>query len=279
MLIIVLMLVFWCWCYYFGVDQQGCIVLMLIIFLCWFYCFDDDQQSCIVLLLINWVAICLCYCFDVDQQGCIVLMLAVFVEVIVLMLMIDQQGCCIVVDVVPGRIVGGCWRRRWQLAPFFSETVATSPPPRSHPVYLYKLLKHICPNCKKYLSKLQDYLSKQTPPLLPQSRGHPQWVRISDQKAKRAQKNERGQSEVAPQSACVCETVDWRATSCLRQKYSNHETKTKGYHFLKIRGILQIDVTMWQCDVQPVQIPSNFCGCFLWRGAQVFPKWHLCTHI
>ena len=36
-------------------------------------------------------------------------------------------------DVVPARLVGGCcWTTLAACAPFFSETVATSPPPRSH---------------------------------------------------------------------------------------------------------------------------------------------------
>ena len=51
----------------------------------------------------------------------------------------SPRRCCFPADVVPASEDAG---RRWQLlAPFFSETVATSPPPRSHPVTSRKLGK------------------------------------------------------------------------------------------------------------------------------------------
>ena len=110
--------------------------LLLLFSFCWFFVLADNDYFLLLLLLMLWCWSTALHCFDVD-----ILML---INRVALFWCWSTVVHCFYVDcwstglhcfdVVPARLVGGCcWTTLAACAPFFSETVATSPPPRSHP--------------------------------------------------------------------------------------------------------------------------------------------------
>ena len=109
--------------------------LLLLFSFCWFFVLADNDYFLLLLLLMLWCWSTALHCFDVD-----ILMLinrvALFCcwSTVVHCFYVDCWSTGLhCFDVVPARLVGGCcWTTLAACAPFFSETVATSPPPRSH---------------------------------------------------------------------------------------------------------------------------------------------------